>query len=303
MVEVPPVVIARACNEGARDWLDDLENRLHRLASAWNLAVGQTYADATEAVVVNVTLRDGSPAVLKLVVPQSAGAVRHEATVLRLCDGRGCVKLLRHDLDEGALLLERLGPSLSQLSLPIRERHQILCSTVMQVWRPAQDSGLPTGADQARKLSTFIAENWETLNRPCSRDAVDHALECAQRRARAHHEQRAVLVHGDVHQWNALASPDGKGLFKLVDPDGVLAEPEYDLGVIMREDPEELLLGDPRDRASWLARTTGRDATAVWEWGVVDRVANGLLLAKIGLLAVGSHMLAAADRVASLAGP
>jgi hypothetical protein len=25
--------------------------------------------------------------------------------------------------------------------------------------------------------------------------------------------------------------------FKLVDPDGLLAEPEYDLGIVMREDP------------------------------------------------------------------
>jgi streptomycin 6-kinase len=45
-------------------------------------------------------------------------------------------------------------------------------------------------------------------------------------------------VHGDVHQWNALEAPaDVEQGFKLVDPDGLLAEAEYDLGVIMREDP------------------------------------------------------------------
>jgi len=30
-------------------------------------------------------------------------------------------------------------------------------------------------------------------------------------------------VHGDGHQWNALQSDSG---FKLVDPDGLVAEPE-----------------------------------------------------------------------------
>ena len=30
--------------------------------------------------------------------------------------------------------------------------------------------------------------------------------------------ERAVLVHGDVHQWNALRAGDG---FRLVDPDGL----------------------------------------------------------------------------------
>ena len=31
--------------------------------------------------------------------------------------------------------------------------------------------------------------------------------------------------------------------YKLVDPDGLVAEPEYDLGIVMREDPVELLAG------------------------------------------------------------
>lgn len=34
-------------------------------------------------------------------------------------------------------------------------------------------------------------------------------------------KRSAVLVHGDVHQWNALEAKQG---FKLVDPDGLLAE-------------------------------------------------------------------------------
>jgi streptomycin 6-kinase len=80
-------------------------------------------------------------------------------------------------------------------------------------------------------MADFISATWEELDHPCSERAVDHALACAGRRADAHREERAVLVHGDVHQWNALEAQVG---FKLVDPDGLLAEPEYDLGIIMR---------------------------------------------------------------------
>lgn len=55
---------------------------------------------------------------------------------------------------------------------------------------------------------------------------------------------------------------------KLVDPDGLLAEAEYDLGILMREDPIELLDDcDPRARARWLAARTGLDVEAIWEWG------------------------------------
>jgi streptomycin 6-kinase len=105
-----------------------------------------------------------------------------------------------------------------------------------------------------------------------------------------------VLVHGDIHQWNALSTADGG--FSLVDPDGLLAEPEYDLAILMREDPAELLEEGPQARAHWLAERTGTDVTAIWEWGVVERVSTGLTALSIGMTELGRQMLAAADHVA-----
>ncbi len=192
------------------------------------------------------------------------------------------------------LLLERLGASLFELALPLAQRHEILCSAAERVWRPAPGCGLPTGAEKGRWLIDFITTAWEELGRPCSERAVDQALSCAARRIAAHDDERAVLVHGDVHQWNAL---EANGGFKLVDPDGLLAEAEYDMGILMREDPIELLAGGPRERAGWLAERTGLDATAIWEWGVVERVSTGLLCTRIGLQPVGREMLAVADLV------
>ena len=152
--------------------------------------------------------------------------------------------LLRHDVGRGALLLERLGPVAARTGVPVARRHEILCATAQRVWRPVP--GPASACRRARRRPagwpTWIATAWEELERPCSAAAVDDALACAERRARAHDPARAVLVHGDVHQWNALAAGEG---YKLVDPDGLEAEPEYDLGIIMREDPLELLDGDP----------------------------------------------------------
>jgi streptomycin 6-kinase len=107
-----------------------------------------------------------------------------------------------------------------------------------------------------------------------------------------------VLVHGDVHQWNTLRAGDG---WKLVDPDGLLAEPEFDLGVLMREDPLELMVGDPRDRSRRLAARTGLDETAIWEWGLINRLQNGLSCLEVDLEPYGTHCLAAADRIAGVA--
>jgi streptomycin 6-kinase len=291
-VEIPSVVREKALAVGASAWLEELPELVASIEDEWHVAVGDAFPESTEAFVAEARSEDGTPAVLKLIVPRDADAAAAEITALRLADGEGCPRLLREDVSRGALLLERLGRPLYRLGVSLRRRHEILVATARKIWRPAADSGLPTGDAKAAWLAGFISTTWEELGRPCSRATVEHALACAERRAAAYSDDRAVLVHGDVHQWNALEASGG---FKLVDPDGLLAEAEYDLGIIMREDPTE---GDLRERARRLARETGLDETAIWEWGVVERVSTGLFATRVGLQPVGAEMLAAADRIA-----
>jgi streptomycin 6-kinase len=298
LISVPEVLRRKAAVAGAEQWLDDLPALVSHLEQQWAITVGRPLAGGTEAFVAEATTTDGHTVVLKLLLPTSRNSARHEITALRLADGEGCVALLRDDPEAGALLLERLGPSLFELGVPIARRLEILCDTAARVWRRAPACGLPTGAERARTLAAFISETWEEVDRPCSVQVIDHALACARRREAAHDDERAVLVHGDVHQLNALRAG---AQFKLVDPDGIVAEAEYDLGVLMRGDPVELLEdADPRERARWLARRTGLDAVAIWEWGVVERVASGLHCEQIDLQPLGRETLAAAEAVAGL---
>ena len=292
-MDVPAVVREKALAVGAERWLAGLADLVASIEADWRIVTGHVFPEATEAFVAEARADDGTAAVLKLIVPREGDAAAREITALRLAGGEGCPRLLRHDVARGALLIERLGRPLYRLGIPLRRRHEILVDAARKIWRPARDSGLPTGREKAASLAEFVATTWEELDRPCSRAALDHALACAERRGAAHDAHRAVLVHGDVHQWNALEAGDG---FKLVDPDGLLAEPEYDLGIIMREDPLE---GDLRERARWLAAQTRLDETAIWEWGAVERVSTGLLATRVGLQPVGAEMLAAADRLAS----
>ncbi len=298
MFVIPDIVVNKARDLDANAWLAGLPDTVADLASSWDISIGAVYEDATEAFVCEAA-NGAELFVLKIPIPRVEASIEYEALVLRFDGGRACAHLLREDAATGALLLERLGTSLSRLGLSLGRRLEILCHCAERLWRPAPTLDLPSGAVKARWLSDFIAVNWLELDQPCSEQAFDHAVACADRRANAHDPERSVLVHGDVHQWNALqAGVD----FKLIDPDGLLAEAEYDLGVMMREDPLELLAGDPFERAHWLARRCGLDARAIWEWGVVERVSTGLLATKVGLQPVGAQMLLAADRVAALDG-
>lgn len=294
-MDLPAVVRNKARRMGADAWLADLPELVRELERDWGITVGRAYPGPTEAYVAEATTRDGVPAVLKLLIPRVDLPVTDEIVVLRLAGGDGCARLYAADASRAALLLERLGPSMYDIGLPVEQRHAILCDVAARVWRPAPDAGLPTGAEKGRWLIAHVTRLWEELDRPCSERAVAYAVACAERRIAEHDDERACLVHGDVHQWNALRAAAG---WKLIDPDGLLADPEYDLGVLMREDPVELLDEGEQARAAKLAARTGCDPRKVLEWGAIERVSTGLLGTAIGMQPVARQMLAAAEFVA-----
>jgi len=113
-------------------WLAGLVASLER---DWGISVGKPYPDASEAFVARANSADSSQAVLKHVVPQEHDGARREITVLRLGDGNGCARLIRADPDRGALLLERLGPSLAESGLSAPRRQEILVDLAARVWR------------------------------------------------------------------------------------------------------------------------------------------------------------------------
>lgn len=297
MIDVPEAVRIKVRAAGAEEWLEQLPGLLSGLEDDWSITVGRPYSGGSEAYVAEATRADGTSSILKVLIPGLGNAAFNEATVLRIVDGEGCPELYQYDADRGALLMERLGRPMFDLGLPLTRRLEILCDTAVRIWRPAPDSGLPTGAEKARWLADFITRLWEELDHPCSEKVIEHALVSARRREEAHRDEKAVLVHGDVHQLNALESDGG---FKLVDPDGLLAEAEYDLGVLMRGDPVELLAGDPLERARRLAARTGLDPVATWEWGVIERVSTGLLCTQIDFQPLARDTLRAAEAVAGL---
>lgn len=294
MLDVPEELRNKVAADGDESWLDDLPLLVDVLAQDWSLTIGPSLRGGHKALVAEATLADGTAAVLKIGVPSTRRELRHEATALRLADGDGCAALLREDLDRSALLLERLGAALYDVEPDPAARHDVLCDLASQLWCPVDaDVDLPSGADVTRDHAALVPRLWEETGRRCSQAVIDDVLGCIERRGRAHDDRHAVLVHGDVHELNALRA--GEGTFKLVDPDGVRAEPAYDLGTIVRCNPD---FGDDlRARTQRLSERTGVDATAIWEWGTIHRVTSGLYSQRIGYQPFGDLLIAEAERI------
>lgn len=311
VIEVTPVLVNKARSVGADRWVDRLPSLVEAVTAEWGLTVGRVFDGGTEAWVAEVVGVDGDAGVLKLCLPRPAADdpwhhARREAAVLDWAGGRGCAELIRSDPDRGALLLERLGPSMFDLDLSYQDRIEGLAAAAVEMWRTpdGHEPELPSGDDKASWLARFIETTWAELDRPCSAQVIDQALAAIERRRASSRSAEPVVAHGDIHQWNALRAFDdvsGPARWKLVDPDGLIVDREYDLGVILREDPEELAAdldrGDPGRVARWLADRTGTDPSAVWDWAVAERVSTGLMAVQIDLQPVGDQMLTVAERL------
>ena len=187
-VDLPEAVALRARSHGAAGerWLRALPGLIDEVERRWDVTVGDALPGGSAAFVAYATTAGGDPVVVKIAFPDDVdgGLFAKSARVHELAGGHGCATLLARDDELSAILLERLGRTLSSLGLPVERQVEIITTTVRQVWRPVPEgTGLPTGDEKARWLAEFIATTWETLDRPCSARAVDIALEYAAERA------------------------------------------------------------------------------------------------------------------------
>lgn len=283
-VEVPPLVREQAMRSGgaAAAWLAELPDLVAELCDRWGLELREPLGGGTASYVAAATDSSGRDCVLKVAMPRDIDdeeTFARSVLVHRLAAGRGCAELLACDESARAMLLERLGPNLDDLGLPLPRLLEAVATTLRTFWRPvAEDAALPTGADKAGWLVRYTIRSWEELGRPCDRDVIDRAVSYCDERAATFDPSRAVLVHGDAHGWNTVEA-DARS-YKLVDPEGLRSEPEHDLSAAMREYNQPLLAGDTprlaRERAEMLAAQCGLDSQAIWEWGFIERVSTGL---------------------------
>jgi streptomycin 6-kinase len=284
---VQPVVRLKAASLGAAGlrWLAGLPDLVAELEERWSVHVERSLSGGTAAFIGAARAADGSPSVLKLCVPDPDFG--DEIGTLDRAQGRGYVRLLAHDTDRRAMLLEALGPALTQVNLPPERQIETVCRLLATAWTvpPAATGPSAVPRDKATGLEGLVRRLSGEMDGACSPRVLDLALLFARRRGDAFDPARTVLVHGDAAPANVLRvlsdRPGAETGFVFVDPDGFLGDPAYDLGVALRDwCPELLASHDPRGLArhysALLATHSGLDEQAIWEWGFLERVSTGL---------------------------
>jgi streptomycin 6-kinase len=175
------------------------------VAAAWGIDLGEPFALALHSFAAPA----GEAAVLK-VVPERHWESDHEADALAHWGGDGAARLLRHDRARRAFLIEQAGPGTDISGLPDAEATAIAVDVGVRLWRPAG----PPFRRVAEALPRWLDEGEGEL-----RARAEELLAGMELR----HD---LLVHGDFHHHNILASARGH---LAIDPQPFLGEPEYDV--------------------------------------------------------------------------
>jgi streptomycin 6-kinase len=183
------------------------------VAREWGLALGPAFDGARFSYVAPV----GDDAVLKVRPPDDDESLE-EADALELWAGDGAVRLLRHDRDRHALLVERASPGSDLAGLREDEATAIAIEVAQRLWRPASEpfrwigDHVPAWLDEAEVDGGALVPLARTLY--ASLDVG-----------------RATLVHGDLHHHNVLLHGDRH---LAIDPKPMLGEPEFDVYPFLR---------------------------------------------------------------------
>ncbi|MEU9742455.1 aminoglycoside phosphotransferase family protein [Micromonospora chersina] len=252
--------------KAGRAWLATLPDRLAECVERWELRVGPPFAYAFASLAMPAELPDGTPAVLKLQYPDDDSV--HEATALAHWAGRGAIRLLAHDAERRALLVERCVPGTPLHGLPPEAALDVAVGLLPRVWVPAGAPFTPL-AEEAAGWAERLPAKWQRLNRPFERRLLDAALGLLADLVPSQGEQ--VLVNQDLHAGNVLAA--GREPWLVIDPKPLVGEREFGVVPLVRG-PE--LGGSPaalRHRLYRLSAELGLDRERVRGWAVVHTLA------------------------------
>ncbi|WP_371917022.1 aminoglycoside phosphotransferase family protein [Streptomyces sp. IMTB 2501] len=189
----------------------------------WRLRLDGPSMNGVSALVLPVVRADGCRAVLKLQLLDEE--TEGEPAALRVWDGDGAVRLLEHDPETGAMLLERLDES-RMLSTMADTRAAVL--VVARLLAHLTSFPAPPGMRRLGDIAEAMLERTPWALERIPDPAVRRLLaDCAAAVREAVAEPGDRLLHWDLHFENVLAAERADWL--AIDPKPLAGDPGFEL--------------------------------------------------------------------------
>ncbi|MGI9601029.1 MAG: aminoglycoside phosphotransferase family protein [Acidimicrobiales bacterium] len=264
-IAVPDGLDWLAGEPGGAAWLAGLPRLIDDIADRWDLDVGEAYPLSNVSFVAPARQRQ-QWVVLKVQWPHPE--CTHEAAALRAMDGGAAVRLLDHDPDRHALLLERCDPGTHLAAEGQQTALTVIADLLPRGWisPPGPFCSL---ADEATRWAATLRADWEAADRPCEQRLVDAALDYIDQLVPTQGEQ--VLLHQDLHGLNVIAAQRQPWL--VIDPKPLVGERELALAPVIRSFELGHSRQDVVGRLDHLTDALGLDRGRVIGWAVAQTMA------------------------------
>jgi streptomycin 6-kinase len=249
-----PEGFGKALGDRADEWVASLPTLATKACSRWRLTPDGPLMNGMCAVVLPVRQADGHPAALKItwVGDETEG----EPLALKLYDGNGAVRLLDHDEELGALLLERLDHTRSLNDEPIDKAVGVICGLL----RRHRHLNAPA---EIRRFQGELRDH----------PAIPRTLFDAARDVADNRTMGTTLVNEDLHYQNVLRGDREPWL--TIDPKPLSGDPEYSVIPLLWNRFDEL---DGRkgltDRFLTICDAAELDVAKARDWTLYRAVAN-----------------------------
>jgi streptomycin 6-kinase len=244
-----------------RAWLDSLPMLVAECAERWSLRLGPPFRYAYASLALPADLPDGTAAVLKIQFP--AEDSQHEGHALAHWGGDGAIRLLAHDPERRALLVERCQPGTPLHELPMDQALDAAVDLLPWLWRPAGAPFTPLAEEAAGWLDR-MPHSWERTGRPYERRLLDAASSLLVDLSASQGEQ--VLVNQDLHAGNVLAAERAPWL--VIDPKPLTGEREFSVVPLVRGQELGHSPAAVRHRLDRLSSDLGLDVDRVRGWTI-----------------------------------
>jgi len=301
-IDVPDALAAshsKYNGAAGRAWIAALPALAADFLDRWALRRDGPAGHGMASLVLPVLRADGTPAALRLqpVSAENAGT----ALGLRTWDGDGVVRLLDHDPDTGAQLLERLDATRPLSSVPDDiEALQILAELLARLVAVPAPAGMRRLADVAAAMLDQVPRAVPALRDPAERALVRR---CAAAVAELVGAAGDRLLHWDLHYDNILAGQREPWL--AIDPEPLAGDPGFDLLPALDNRWDEVVAsGDVaravRRRFDLLTEVLGLDRQRAAGWTLGRVLQNALWDIKDGETALGPAQVAIAEALPHL---
>jgi streptomycin 6-kinase len=256
--------------ERGKEWLERLPTIIAACEERWTLTVQSVAPDLSYNFVAYVMIKNGMEAILKIGVPNPELITEIEA--LQHYQGRYAVRLLKADINLGALVMQRLVPGQPLSEWPDDEKATVIAAQLMR--------DLPIPEPSKHRFPTI--ENWNlAFNRLRARfDGQSGPLprRMVEKAERLFNDLQGSspggkLLHGDLHHDNILSN--GENSWLVIDPKGVIGDPAYEAarfqrnpipGFLRQENPQAVA----ERRVEILASILEIDRARLLAWGFFD---------------------------------